>query len=77
MFVFFSRLEKAKRLLEKCHLKNEEEEEEQKNFLFKVCLNLAMALNNMTGSASFAPSAIINCKEALNIQPDNPKVHLQ
>lgn len=71
------KLEKAKRLLEQCHLKDEEEEKEQKHFMVKVCVNLALAYNNMTGSSSFAPSAIINCKEALNIQSDLPKAHLQ
>lgn len=79
LVLFFSpqRLEKAKRLLEQCHLKNDQEETEQKHLLFKVYLNLALAFNSMTGSSTFAPSAIINCKEALKFQPGNPKVHLQ
>ncbi|XP_034251187.1 inactive peptidyl-prolyl cis-trans isomerase FKBP6 isoform X2 [Thrips palmi] len=71
------KLEKAKRQLEQCHLKNEAEEEEQKHYLFKVCLNLALALNKMKGSASFAPSAIMNCKQANEYKPGNAKVHLQ
>lgn len=71
-----SRLERAKQFLEKCHLKDEEEEEEHKSYMFKVSLNLAMAYNELVGSPAFAPSAISNCQEALKIKPNSGKAQL-
>ncbi|KAE8752448.1 hypothetical protein FOCC_FOCC000919 [Frankliniella occidentalis] len=71
------RLQKAKNILAKCHLKNEEEEEEFYKHMFKVSLNLAIVFNELHGNASFAPSAIIHLKEADKIQPNNHKVHCQ
>lgn len=72
-----AKLDKAKRLIENCHLKDDAEEKDFKDCMYKISLNLAMVLNKLHGHASYAPAAIINAKEALQIKPGCEKAELQ
>jgi hypothetical protein len=63
------RYNRAVRLLENCHLKNEEDESKQQHILLKLYINLAVCYNKQKNSRK----ACVMCNSALDIQPRNAK----
>ncbi|XP_070572772.1 inactive peptidyl-prolyl cis-trans isomerase FKBP6-like [Ptychodera flava] len=65
----FGRYNRAQRILENCHLKDEAEEKAMKKVMLKLCLNMALCSVKLCQSAR----AIMFCKAALEIDPQNVK----
>jgi FK506-binding protein 6 len=67
--IYNCRYRKAVSLLEKCRLKDEEDEVRQQRMLLKLYINLAVCYNKQKTSRR----ACIMCRNALDIQPRNAK----
>jgi Tfp pilus assembly protein PilF len=63
------RYRKAATILEKCSLKDEEEEAKQQHMLLKLYINLAVCYNKR----KVPNKACTMCRSALYIQPRNAK----